>query len=265
MAWDYETGTPQDQILIGLWRSFKTLYREASQTLLLKPRTAKLSEVEKYAWKDTVIFLSMLAMMMVGWTYVHDDAREVKKPTSRKEAGPASMLNPADYYEYIRDVYIPNQYWKLAVDDIYFRTVEAKISNINPQQVLDIVSALTALKSGLDDQLGVIGLGMVIINGENTDEVLKQGAYKFYTKGERSLYRAVGPAKNLHTFLTYYGATNNLRWYTNKFGTFYRAFGYDFKAKDKESSGINKQSQGFQSGNFSNGGFSSGSFNSGGF
>jgi hypothetical protein len=37
------------------------------------------------------------------------------------------------------------------VDDIYFRTIEAKISNINPRQVLDIVSALTALKSGLDD------------------------------------------------------------------------------------------------------------------
>ena len=72
--------------------------------------------------------------------------------------------------------------------------------------------------------------------------MLKQGAYKFYTKGERSLYRAVGPAKNMHTFLTYYGATNNLRWYTNKFGTFYRAVGYDFKAKDKESSGVSKKS-----------------------
>jgi hypothetical protein len=80
----------------------------------------------------------------------------------------------------------------------------------------------------------MIGLASDIINGENTDEVLKQGAYKFYTKGERSLYRAIGPVKNMHTFLTYYGATNNLRWYTNKFGKVYRAFGYDFKAKDKE-------------------------------
>ena len=242
MAWDYETGTPQDQILIGLWRSIQTMFRMAKQALLHKPRTAKLSEIEKYAWKDSLIFMGMLAMMMVGWIYIHDDAREVKKPTSRKQAGPASMFNPIDYYEYVRDVYIPNQYWKLAVDDIYFRTVEAKISNINPQQVLDIVNALTALKSGLDDQLGVFGIASDVINGENTDEVLKQGAYKFYTKGERSLYRAVGPAKNMHTFLTYYGATNNLRWYTNKFGTFYRAVGYDFKAKDKESSGVSKKS-----------------------
>lgn len=139
------------------------------------------------------------------------------------------MFNPVDYYNYMRDVYIPNQYWKLGVDDIYFRTVEAKISNVNPQQVLDIVSALTALKSGLDDQLGIVGVATDLINGEDNSQVLKQGAYKFYTKGDRVLYRAVGPAKNLHTALTYYGATNNLRWYTNKFGTIYRAFGYDFK------------------------------------
>lgn len=263
MAWDYETGTPQDQILIGLWRSIQTMFRMAKQALLHKPRTAKLSEVEKYAWKDSLIFIGMLAIMMVGWTYIHDDARDVKKPTTREEAGPTSMLNPIDYYEYIRNVYIPNQYWKLAVDDIYFRTVEAKISNINPQQVLDIVNALTALKSGLDDQLGAIGLGLDIINGENTDEVLKQGAYKFYTKGERSLYRAIGPAKNMHTFLTYYGATNNLRWYTNKFGTFYRAVGYDFKAKDKQDE--SKGFSGFSGGDFSGGDFGGGDFSGGDF
>ena len=262
MAWDYETSAPQDQILVGLWRSFKTIYREANQFLLHKPRTAKLSEVEKYAWKDTLIFLGMLSLMMVGWTFIHDDAREVVKPTTREEAGPASMFNPIDYYTYIRDFYIPNQYWKLAVDDIYFRTVEAKISNINPQQVLDIVNALTALKSGLDDQLGIIGLTSDIINGENTDEVLKQGAYKFYTKGERSLYRAIGPAKNLHTFLTYYGATNNLRWYTNKFGKVYRAFGYDFKTKDKEKESGNIGFDNF-GGNFEGGDFSGGDFSGG--
>lgn len=265
MSWDYETGTPQDQILIGLYRSFKTFYKEANQLLLHKPRTAKLSEVEKYAWKDALIFLAMLSMMMVGWTFAHDDAREVKKPTTREEAGPASMLNPVDYYNYMRDVYIPNQYWKLAVDDIYFRTIESKISNVNPQQVLDIVNALTALKSGLDDQLGVIGLASDVINGENTDEVLKQGAYKFYTKGERSLYRAVGPAKNLHTALTYYGATNNLRWYTNKFGKLYRAFGYDFKAKDKDVETKPKDTNSFNTGSFDSGSFDTGGFDTGGF
>lgn len=256
-AWDYETGTTQDQVLIGLYRSVSTIFRMSKQLLLSQPKTAKLSEVEKYAWKDTIIFVAMLAMMMVGWTYIHDDARTVQPPKSREEAGPASMFNPVDYrtyidyYTYIRDVYIPNQYWKLAVDDIYFRTVEAKISNVNPQQVLDIVSALTALKSGLDDQLGVFGIASDLINGEDNNEVLKQGAYKFYTKGERTLYRAIGPEKNLHTALTYYGATNNLRWYTNKFGVVYRAFGYDFKKKDKEAESYKRSGRSGRSGSSS--------------
>jgi hypothetical protein len=150
-SWDYETGTTQDQILVGLWRSVQTLCREIRDWAKFKSSDAKLSNVEKYALTDALIFFAMLGMMMVGWTYVHDDARTVKAPTSREEAGPATWWNPVDYYDYIQDVYLPNQYWKLAVDDIYFRTVESKISNINPQQVLDIVSALTALKSGLDD------------------------------------------------------------------------------------------------------------------
>ena len=178
------------------------------------------------------------------------------------------MFNPIDYYEYIRDVYIPNQYWKLGVDDIYFRTIEAKISNVNPQQVMDILSALTALKSGLDDQLGIFGAGFDYVNGENNDEMLKQGAYKFYTKGDRILYRAVGPAKNLHTALTYYGATNNLRWYTNKFGKVYRWFGYDFKAKDKaqdkaRNAALNEHE--FSGGDFSGVDFSGGDFSGGDF
>ena len=261
MAWDYETGTPQDQILVGLARSLKTIFREANQMLLHKPRTAKLSEVEKYAWKDTLIFIGMLSMMMIGWTFIHDDAREVPKPTTREEAGPASMLNPIDYLEYIRDIYIPNQYWKLAADDIYFRIVEAKISSVNIQQVLDIVNALTALKSGFDNQFALI-----LNDDDDSEGILKQGGYKFYTKGEKALYKALGPFNNMHTFLTYYGATGNLRWYTNKFGKVYRAFGYDFKAKDKAADKKKSAAnEGFSGGDFSEGGFEGGGFSGGEF
>lgn len=131
-AWDYETGTTQDQILIGFGRAINTIHKQIKSWCMLKRPTAKLSEVEKYALKDSIIFLAMLSLMMVGWTYIHDWAREVSKPKNREEAGPASMLNPVDYYDYIKKVYIPNQYYKLAVDDIYFRTTEAKISNVDP-------------------------------------------------------------------------------------------------------------------------------------
>ena len=94
--------------------------------------------------------------------------------------------------------------------------------------------------------------------------VLKQGGYKFYTKGEKALYKAVGPVNNMHTFLTYYGSTGNLRWYTNKFGKVYRAFGYDFKAKDKEASKSNKK-KGLQGGSLKGGNLSGGNLKGGNF
>jgi hypothetical protein len=96
--------------------------------------------------------------------------------------------------------------------------------------------------------------------------VLKQGGYKFYTKGEKALYKAVGPVNNLHTFLTYYGATGNLRWYTNKFGKVYRALGYDFKTKDKEKENGRQGLDNFGGdfgGNFGGGDFSGGDFSGG--
>ena len=67
----------------------------------------------------------------------------------------------------------------------------------------------------------------------------------------------------MHTWMTYYGATSNLRWYTNRFGDLYRAFGYDFKKKgltyDEDSS------SGFSGGSFSGGNFSGGNFSGGNF
>jgi len=57
-----------------------------------------------------------------------------------------------------------------------------------------------------------------------------------------------------------------LRWYTNKFGVIYRAFGYDFKKKDKDAANKNKkQSSGFSGGNFSGGNFSGGNFSGGSY
>lgn len=259
-AWDYETGTPQDQIMIGLYRSVKTAFRIMWQTITLKDVTAKFSEVEKYAWTDALIYTSMLAMMMVAWIFVHEDAGTVPPPENREEAGPKTWYNPYDYYAFFRDVYIPNQYYKLAVDDIFFRTIEAKISNINPQQVLDIVNAYTALKSGLEDQLGLFSYIPDLFSTESEmDEVLKQGSYKFYTKGDRVLYRSLGPVKNMHTWMTYYGATSNLRYYTNKFGKLYRAAGYDFKKKDKKK----EQKSGLSGGNLSGGNLTGGKLTGG--
>jgi hypothetical protein len=104
--------------LVGIFRSFKTLSNKIQQTILLnggnkKDNTkAKFSEVEKYAWKDAIIYLSVLAAMMFGWMFVHDWASDVPTPKDRYNAAPED-LSPASIYEYFNEVYLPNEYYKL--------------------------------------------------------------------------------------------------------------------------------------------------------
>jgi hypothetical protein len=85
MTWNYETGLPQDEILHGLRRSFNTLFKKALYAFKgIKDHNAKLSYVEKYAWKDTIVTLGLTAMLMVGWIPVHDWAKSAVKPENRE-------------------------------------------------------------------------------------------------------------------------------------------------------------------------------------
>lgn len=261
-AWDYETGTPQDQIWVGIFRSFKTLLNKMFflATLGKKGINQKFSYVEKYAWKDAIIYLGILAAMMYGWTFMNDEANTVPTPTERKQAAPES-LNPSDIYDYIQNEYLPNQYWKLQVNTMAFRLIEAQITSIDPSSASDVVNSLTALKSGLGEHLGILKpiSDITGASGHSLDEVNKRGSYKFYTRGERAAYKFFGPLDNLHTAFTYYGTTENLGFYTNTYGGIYRWFGYDFKKPKKE------ESKGFKGGNFKGTGFKGGNFKGGNF
>lgn len=249
MAWDYETGTPQDQIWIGIFRSFKTLGKKLQRLALLDyqgSKSAKFSPVEKYAWKDAIIYLGVLGAMMFGWTFIHDWASDVPKPKDRYHAAPEG-LSPAEIYEYLSEVYIPNEYYKLQIDNIAFRIIEAQITSIDPSSAADVVNSVTALKNGLGEHLGVIKPLADIsgASGHSIDEINKQGSYKFYTRGSRALYKFIGPLDNLHTAFTYYGITENMKFYTNTYGGIYRAFGYDFKKGQQNSSKKSENSTGF--------------------
>ena len=103
---------------------------------------------------------------------------------------------------------------------------------MNPKQAYDIVKSITALASGMEDQLGLITLVPDMFSDEDEmNSIVKTGGYKFYTKGEKVLYRSIGPVKNLHTFMTYYGMDSNLRYYTNMYGKLFRLAGFDFSRK----------------------------------
>lgn len=256
MAWDYETGTPQDQIWVGIFRSFKTLSKKIQRLALLDykgSKSVKFSEVEKYAWKDSLIYLGVLAAMMFGWTFIHDWAADVPKPEDRYHAAPEG-LSPEQIYDYLSNVYIPNEYWKLQIDNIAFRAIESQITSIDPTSAADVVNSVTALKNGLGEHLGIIKPLADIsgASGHSIDEINKQGGYKFYTRGDRALYKFIGPLDNLHTAFTYYGITENMKFYTNTYGGIYRAFGYDFKKDDKNKSKKNNNDNGFVDYGFGN-------------
>jgi len=141
-------------------RSFRTISNWCQQNIFLfggkkKDNTkARFSEVEKYAWTDIVIYLGVLIAMMIGWTHVHDWASDVPKPEDRYHNGPVD-LTPGALYRYLKDVYIPREYYKLAIDNIVFRTIESQLTSFLPTSMSDIVSSVTALTNGVSEHLGV--------------------------------------------------------------------------------------------------------------
>jgi len=44
-------------------------------------------------------------------------------------------------------------------------------------------------------------------------EIIKQGSYKNFSKGERDIQMLVPGLRNIHTSFSHYGVQNNLRWY----------------------------------------------------
>lgn len=240
-SYDYETGTPQDQIIIGLIRSVATMFKKIQHVVAPgKHESAKFSYVEKYAMFDSIVYLAMLACLATAWPLVYSWSSDVPEPKNREEAGPASMLNPVDYYDFIKNQYIPNQYYKLAASDILFRIVEAKVSNIDPTQAFDLITSFTTLYSGLKNQMGLSDfIYMAMDADKDPSDIVNQGGYHYYTLGERALYKAFGPIGNMHTWLTYYGTVNNERWYLNKFGKLYKFVGYDPQPRTKRGGKTN--------------------------
>ena len=257
-SWDYEMGTANDQIFRGLGRSIKLLSQNIFKFVHLKRGDRSLSDVEKYAIKDAIIYAAVTAIMMIGWIPVHEATWDVKRPKSREEAAPKTML-PWDIASYMWNTYIPNEYYKLAASDIYFRIIESQITSFDPKSTTDLVKSITAIFSGLNDHLGILNTFADVtgISGHSLDEVIKQQSYKYSTRGERDLYKLVGFLDNLHTVLAPEHTIANERFYTNTYGWIYKMFGVDFTKPDSKKSvskGKNKKSNSGAGGFGSSGG-----------
>lgn len=261
MTWNYETGLPQDEILHGLKRSFGTLFKKALYAFKgIKDHDAKLSYVEKYAWKDTIVTLGLTAMLMVGWPSIHDWAKSAVKPENREQAGATGPIDAAT--RYIPQRFIQDGVYKLFLDDLYFRTIESQLTGFDPKTAADILNALTVYKSAFEEHTGIIqGVGDAFgVTDHDLSEVINRGSYKYYTRGEKLLYKtlSLGQLDNLHTAFSYNGLQQNLNFYYHQYGWIYKAFGYD----DFKNETAKKSTSKFGSKDFGKSGFGSKSFGS---
>lgn len=261
MTWNYETGLPQDEILHGLRRSFSTLFKKALYAFKgIKDHNAKLSYVEKYAWKDTIVTLGLTSMLMVGWIPVHDWAKSAVKPENREQAGATGPVDAVT--RYVPQRFIQDGVYKLFLDDLYFRTIESQLTGFDPKTAADILNALTVYKSAFEEHTGIIqGVGDAFgVTGHDLSEVINRGSYKYYTRGEKLLYKtlSLGQLDNLHTAFSYNGLQQNLNFYYHQYGWIYKAFGYD----DFKNETAKKSTSKFGSKDFGKSGFGSKDFGS---
>lgn len=235
LGWNFETGTPMDEILPGVFRGINKVIRKIYYwcSSNSKGKSIKLSYVEKYALRDAVITLAEILLLMNLGMRAHIFAQSAVKykPQNRTETSLGYQMQH----------FVDHDIWKLLLDDYAFRVTESQLSGVDPFTTWDIVSSVSVLKQGVEDHVQIVGVASDLLgaSGHESSETLKTGKYKYYTRTERSLYKFVGPMDNLVTSLTYNGLVSNLHWYTSKYGYLWRGlYGFDFKMdkmKDNKS------------------------------
>ena len=277
MAWNWETGAPQDEILVAIFRSIPRLFRVMGNIITLKYQSGKkvLSDVEKYAWKDLITYTFFIAALGAFWPGIHEWANDTPAPPSyssakylkpgktrdaelaRKESSAFSPFEEG-YYKY--------GIYKLQIDDLYFRLLEAKAANMDPTTVFQMVNSVTVLYSGISEWFS--GLNTVFdatgFTSHSPTEIAKSGSYKNYQRWERDLYKTLGPIDNYHTSFSYYGLKQNLSFYLNKYGMIFNKFGVDTSisgiGKDTKSSKSKKHKSQIESPGFEGAGIEGAGF-----
>lgn len=240
MAWNWETGAPQDEILVAIFRSIPRLFKVMGNIITLKYQSGKkvLSDVEKYAWKDLITYTFFIAALGVFWPGIHEWANDTPAPpsySSAKYLKPGKTRNAelarqeSSAFSPFEEGYYKYGIYKLQIDDLYFRLFESKLANMDPTTVFQMVNSVTVLYSGISEWFS--GLNTVFdaagFTSHSPTEIAKSGSYKNYQRWERDLYKTLGPIDNYHTSFSYYGLKQNLSFYTNKYGMIFNKFGVD--------------------------------------
>ncbi len=267
MAWNWETGTPQDEILVAIFRSIPRLFKVMGNVITLKYQSGKkvLSDVEKYAWKDLITYTFFITALGAFWPGIHEWANDTPAPpsySSAKHLKPGKTRNAelarqeSSAFSPFEEGYYKYGIYKLQIDDLYFRLFEAKLANMDPTTVFQMVNSATVLYSGITEWFS--GFNTVMdaagFTQHSPTEIVKSGSYKNYQRWERDLYKIFGPMDNYHTSFSYYGLKQNLSFYTNKYGMIFNKFGVDTSisgiGKDAKSSKSKKHKSQIESPGF---------------
>jgi hypothetical protein len=77
MGWDFETGTPQDDIFHNLARAVNTSFIKIAYALSSSKssKDRKFSQAEYYAAIDALVYMGIMVGLMVAWPPVHEWAQ----------------------------------------------------------------------------------------------------------------------------------------------------------------------------------------------
>ena len=248
-SYNYETGTSQDQVLLGMYRTISTMINKLKYSLMLdfnKAGNEKLSTVDKNSWLLISAFMVVLIAMTAGYKKYHDyEEANVIRNTSIHHQRPDNIQ---DIPRWFSEDYIGRKLYLSSLDAMQVRTLQSKISQQNPKEALDVVHEMSVLNSGFNDISGSLyGLAVgSITNDHSMDEVIKKsGKYKGFTKREQLWSKLFGIPDNLVTSFTENGIQSNRYFYGNMIDWYMNMYGINFKKEKKQKKNSYKPSSDF--------------------
>ena len=219
MSWNYSIGMPEPELLKALGRSLGVMLRGITN-MFSSGVKRKLSQVEKFAIRQTLIEIGMVLSMIYTYDSINNWCKDVSPINPQKETiyTPEEVIQSKLYKEWFRNSYI--------------RTVNSAIEQWDVNTVGEIVNSATVLSSGIKSWYSIPS---VILTQDPSslepygDKIIKQGKYKGFTNLEASIWKTLGVLNNLHSSFTYNGVSSNTSFYSRNYSWWMKMLGDQYK------------------------------------
>lgn len=220
MSWNWETGTPQEERLSGTYRLLGTLrYKIQNVFNSAKRNKRKFSDVELYSIKEFLIHGLMAWSLLYCYSASMEKTADIisNMPKSIESQIPITS-NPKRQLDFAKD-FIENDYFMLQKQYVNIRVAESVASSLVPFSATDFITSPTVYTSVWDDFSGLTEFMLEafgIDNSKSPDDEIKQGGYKYYNRAERTLFKSIGPLKNIHSFISPWHIKSNTEFYLKR-------------------------------------------------